>query len=98
MPGTNMVFVCSCADVPVQPLPPTGQETGIDVGLKVFLITAEGEVVENPRHYRKAEKALAESPAAGLAAEEGQQAAPESGAAAGQEAPEGEAATARLPS
>ena len=48
----------SCADVPVQSLPPTGQETGIDVGLKVFLVTAEGEVVENPRHYRKAEKAL----------------------------------------
>ena len=44
--------------VPVQPLPPTGQNTGIDVGLKVFLITADGEVVENPRHYRKAEKAL----------------------------------------
>ena len=58
MPGTNMVFVCSCADVPSQPLPPTGQETGIDVGLKVFLITAEGEIIANPRHYRKAEKAL----------------------------------------
>ena len=32
----------SCEDLPIQPLPPTGQETGIDVGLKVFLITAEG--------------------------------------------------------
>jgi putative transposase len=52
-------YVCfSCEDVPVQPLPPTGRETGIDMGLKVFLITAEGKVVENPRHYRKAEKAL----------------------------------------
>jgi len=39
-------------------LPPTGQETGIDVGLKAFLITAGGEMVENPRHYRNAEKAL----------------------------------------
>jgi putative transposase len=39
-------------------LPPTGQETGIDVGLKVFLITAQGEVVDNPRHERRAEKAL----------------------------------------
>ena len=46
----------SCADVPMQPLPLTGKETGIDVGLKVFLITAEGNVVENPRHYRKAER------------------------------------------
>jgi putative transposase len=48
----------SCAEVPVEPLPLTGQETGIDVGLKVFLITADGTPVENPRHYRKAERAL----------------------------------------
>jgi putative transposase len=52
-------YVCfSCAEVPVRPLPPTGRETDIDVGLKVFLITADGQTVENPRHYRKAEKAL----------------------------------------
>jgi putative transposase len=47
-----------CADVPVQPLPLTGQETAIDVGLKVFLVTADGEIVENPRHYRKTEREL----------------------------------------
>jgi putative transposase len=51
--------IVSCADVAVQPLPPTGRETGIDVGLKVFLITASGEIVENPRHYRGAERYLA---------------------------------------
>jgi putative transposase len=52
-------YMCvSCEGVPVQPLPPTGRDTGIDVGLKVFLITAEGDIIENPRHYRKAEKAL----------------------------------------
>ena len=39
------------------PLPLTGPETGIEVGLKAFLITAEGQRVENPRHYPKAEKA-----------------------------------------
>ena len=56
-------YACfSCADVPVQSLPPTGKETGIDVGLKVFLVTAEGDVVvENPRHYRKGEKRLAKA-------------------------------------
>jgi putative transposase len=48
----------SCADVPAEPLARTGNETGIDVGLKVFLITADGQSVENPRHYRKAERAL----------------------------------------
>jgi putative transposase len=51
--------IVSCADVPIQPLPPTGCETGIDVGLKVFLITASGGIVENPRHYRRAERYLA---------------------------------------
>jgi putative transposase len=48
----------SCVEVPIQPLPPTGQETGIDLGLKVFLITSEGNVVDSPRHYRKAEREL----------------------------------------
>jgi putative transposase len=48
----------SCAEVPTQLLPETGRETGIDVGLKVFLITADGDIVDNPRHYRKAENAL----------------------------------------
>ena len=42
-------------------MPLTGRETGIDVGLQVFLITAEGEVVENPRHYRRGEKKLAKA-------------------------------------
>jgi putative transposase len=48
----------SCAEVSTQPLPLTGQETGIDVGLKVFLITADGLVIDNPRHHRQAEKRL----------------------------------------
>jgi putative transposase len=55
-------YACfSCVEVPVQPLPLTGQETGIDVGLKVFLITANGEIVENPRHHRTAERRLAKA-------------------------------------
>src|SRR5258708_2308446 len=48
----------SCAEVPTEPLPETGNETGIDVGLKVFLITADGQLVANPRHYRTAEREL----------------------------------------
>ncbi len=51
----------ACAEVPAQPLPPTGNETGIDVGLKVFLVTAQGETVENPRQYRRGEKKLAKA-------------------------------------
>ncbi len=48
----------SCVVVPAQPLPLTGRETGIDVGLRVFLVTAAGEVVEHPRHHRRGEQRL----------------------------------------
>jgi putative transposase len=37
---------------------PTDKQVGIDVGLKAFLTDSEGKIVENPRHYRKAEKRL----------------------------------------
>jgi putative transposase len=45
----------SCAEVPTQPLPLPGTDTGIDVGVKVFLVTADGEYVANPRHHCHAE-------------------------------------------
>jgi putative transposase len=37
---------------------PSGKAIGIDVGLKAFLTDSQGNEVENPRHYRKAEKKL----------------------------------------
>ena len=50
-------YACfSCVEVPAEPLPLTGKETGIDVGLQAFLITADGEIVETPRYYRQAEE------------------------------------------
>ena len=49
-------YVCfSCADVPMQPLAPTGQETGIDLGLESFATLGDGTMLHNPRCYRKAE-------------------------------------------
>src|SRR5260370_38371390 len=56
--GDGWYVSFSCAEVLTQPLPLTDKETGIDVGLKVFLVTADGDIVENPRHYRKSEHAL----------------------------------------
>lgn len=44
--------------VPLAPLPSTGLEVGIDVGLSKFLATSEGAFVENPRHLRRAEALL----------------------------------------
>ena len=37
---------------------PTGKAVGIDVGLASYYTDSEGHTVENPRHYRKAEKRL----------------------------------------
>ncbi len=52
-------YVCfSCADVPMQPLPPTRHETGIDLGLESFATLSTGERIFNPRCYRKAERRL----------------------------------------
>ena len=48
----------SCAEVPTHPLPPTGQETGIDLGLVSFAALADGTMIHNPRCYRKAEAYL----------------------------------------
>jgi putative transposase len=38
---------------------PAGKQVGIDVGLKSYLTDSEGQTIDNPRHYRKAEKKLA---------------------------------------
>jgi putative transposase len=49
----------SCAEVPAHPLPPAGQETGIDLGLESFATLADGTMIHHPRCYRRAERALA---------------------------------------
>jgi putative transposase len=52
-------YVCfSCAGVLVQPLPATGQETGIDLGIEAFATLSNGARIFNPGWYSKAERAL----------------------------------------
>jgi len=48
----------SCADVPIEPLPPTGQETGVDLGIEAFATLSDGTRIFHPGWYRKAERAL----------------------------------------
>jgi putative transposase len=48
----------SCADAPLHPLPATGQETAIDLGLESFATLANGQPIFNPRYYRKSEAYL----------------------------------------
>jgi putative transposase len=52
-------FVRLTCEVP-QPehLPPTGEAVGIDVGLTKLATLSNGEAVENPRWYRRAQKRL----------------------------------------
>jgi putative transposase len=62
-------FACVVCEVEAKPLPPlhggTGgpsdEQVGIDVGLNVFAALSNGEFVENPRFFRKEEKALAKA-------------------------------------
>jgi len=51
------VQVCVHAERKVKHVP-TGKQLGIDVGLHAYYTDSEGNRVENPRHYRKAEKKL----------------------------------------
>src|SRR5262245_1761838 len=48
----------SGADVPKQPLQPTGQETGIDLSLDSFATLADGTIIHNRRCSRRAEASL----------------------------------------
>ncbi len=48
-----------CVDVPTKPLSKTDREVGIDLGLKSFAVTSDGEVFNNPRVLRGAENSIA---------------------------------------
>ncbi|HEV8193085.1 MAG TPA: transposase [Ktedonobacterales bacterium] len=55
----NRWYACiSCAEVPVPPLLPTGQETAIDLGLASFATLADGTMIHHRRCYRSAEAYL----------------------------------------
>jgi putative transposase len=47
----------SCADVPVQPLPETGHEAGVDLGIETFATLSDGTRIFHPGWYRQAERA-----------------------------------------
>jgi len=49
-------FVSILVEEQIAALPMTDKSIGIDLGLKSFLITSEGETIDNPKYYVKAEK------------------------------------------
>jgi putative transposase len=54
--GWHVIFSCDLGDVQAAPHP--GPIVGVDLGLKAFLVTSDGESIASPKLYRKAEKAL----------------------------------------
>jgi putative transposase len=48
----------SCVDMPIRPLPPTGQQTGVDLGVEAFATLSNGTRIFSPGWYRNAERAL----------------------------------------
>ena len=54
-------FVCFACEAEPELLPPSDEEVGIDVGLKTFASLSNGENIENPRFFRRDEKALAKA-------------------------------------
>jgi len=50
------IFLCEVAQP--EPLPPVESEVGIDLGVTHFAALSDGTFIENPRHYRRAQKKL----------------------------------------
>ena len=50
--------VFSCEVAQPEPLPPVESEVGIDLGVSHFAALSDGTFIENPRHYRRAQKKL----------------------------------------
>lgn len=52
-------YVCLSVEIPKpDPLPKTGQEVGVDMGITAMLTTSDGHKVENPQFYRQSQRQL----------------------------------------
>lgn len=52
-----IVFSCEVADT--EPLPTNNEVVGIDLGVTHFAALSNGEIIDNPRHFRRSQKQLA---------------------------------------
>jgi putative transposase len=57
--STGKWYVCFAVEVAERRLPQNKNQLGIDVGLTTFATMSDGTTIENPRFFRKEEKALA---------------------------------------
>jgi len=52
-------YACFAVEVPeTEPLPNTGKAVGLDVGISAMLTTSDGDKVDNPAYYRRAQAEL----------------------------------------
>lgn len=58
--GKYYISLC-CTDIQENPYKKTGAIMGGDLGIKEFLITSDGDKIENPKYYRKYEQQLIET-------------------------------------
>ncbi len=56
--GKYFVSLC-CTDVEIEPFDKTGNVVGIDLGIKEFCITSDGEMIPNPKYLKKSLDKLA---------------------------------------
>jgi len=54
-------FVTIACECECEPLPPSDQAVGIDVGLHHFAALSNGDFIDNPRFFRRDEKAIAKA-------------------------------------
>ncbi len=57
--GRRWWVTLRCVDVPAQPLPATGRQVGIDLGVRVLVATSDGALLVNDRHAQRAASSLA---------------------------------------
>ena len=55
---TNMYYISILTDEDIKQLPRNNSKVGIDLGIKDFAVTSDGEIFENPKWLRKSEKRL----------------------------------------
>ena len=55
---TNKYYISILTDENIKQLPKSNNKVGIDLGIKDFAITSDGEIFENPKWLRKSEKRL----------------------------------------
>lgn len=56
--GVRWLAILSCDSVPVKPLPATGKQIGVDVGIESFATLSDGSQINNWRFYESAQKKL----------------------------------------